>query len=284
MDWQRDLPYWPHNDWSRRVLCAPHRWHVQEYGSGPTILFLHGAGASTHSWNAMMTALATDHHVVALDLPGHGFTVSGGSGRSSLPAMSEDIAALCKQQGWLPDQIVGHSAGAAIALHLAEKHLISERCKPRILAINPAFSDFSGLAGVFFPLLAKSLAINPMTPWLFSLGPDPLARARRLIASTGSTVLPEQLAIYARLLKDRAHIKGALNMMAHWSLAEFGNLLQSAETPMTIAVGLNDQAVPPNQTARLKESLLKSRLIEFPDLGHLAHEEKPDLFATLLTG
>ncbi|MEM1005442.1 MAG: alpha/beta fold hydrolase BchO, partial [Pseudomonadota bacterium] len=158
MDWQRDLPTWPHNEWSRRVVCKPHRWHVQENGQGPTVLFLHGAGSSTHSWTALMTDLSRDHHVVAIDLPGHGFTVMGAANRSGLDAMSEDLAALCQQEGWQPDKIVAHSAGAAIAVRLCNTLAQPSGQSPLMLSINPAFEDFEGYAGVLFPLIAKSLA------------------------------------------------------------------------------------------------------------------------------
>ena len=109
----------------------------------------------------MMTELSRDHHVVAIDLPGHGFTTLGASNRSGLTQMSEDIAALCKQEEWQPQKIIAHSAGAAIALQLCEHHLTPDTQPQSILAINPAFTDFDGLAGVLFPLMAKSLAVNP---------------------------------------------------------------------------------------------------------------------------
>ncbi|MEM9643056.1 MAG: alpha/beta fold hydrolase BchO [Pseudomonadota bacterium] len=282
MDWQRDLPTWPHNEWSRRVVCKPHRWHVQENGQGPTVLFLHGAGSSTHSWTALMTDLSRDHHVVAIDLPGHGFTVMGAANRSGLDAMSEDLAALCQQEGWQPDKIVAHSAGAAIAVRLCNALAQPSGQSPLMLSINPAFEDFEGYAGVLFPLIAKSLAINPLTPWFFTLGPDAIPRAERLIASTGSHIPQEQLQLYARLLKDKTHVRGALFMMAQWSLKNFEAELARCAARITIAVGLNDKAVPPARARAALQYLSDSNLVEYDGLGHLAHEEAPDLFLSLL--
>ena len=34
---------WPHRSFSRHIACKPHLWHVQEMGTGPLILLLHGA-------------------------------------------------------------------------------------------------------------------------------------------------------------------------------------------------------------------------------------------------
>ena len=64
-------------------------------GEGPDIVLLHGTGASTHSWRALIPLLAERYRVTAIDLPGHGFTRLGARMRSSLECMAEDIATLC---------------------------------------------------------------------------------------------------------------------------------------------------------------------------------------------
>lgn len=279
MDWQRDLPSWPLRHWSRQVSCAPHRWHVQSQGQGPTVLFLHGAGATTHSWAPVMEPLAASCRVVALDLPGHGFTPLGQARRSGLDAMTQDIAALCKQEAWQPDLIVAHSAGAAIALQLAADWFTPQ---PRIIAVNPALEDFEGIAGMVFPVVAKTLALNPLVPWLFTLGPDPLGRARRLIRSTGSDIPEPQLDLYARLFRDRSHVSGALAMMAQWSFAGLQARLPAMTVGCTLVLGEKDQAVPPARGRASQAKLKGARLIAMEDLGHLAHEEAPDRFVALI--
>ena len=81
MRWPEDAADWPHSDRSRIVDCAPHRWHVQEMGAGELILLLHGAGGATHSFRDLAPRLARSHRVVAIDLPGQGFTRAGGRDR-----------------------------------------------------------------------------------------------------------------------------------------------------------------------------------------------------------
>lgn len=278
MDWARDLSSWPLSDWSRQVACAPHRWHVQEHGDGPLVLFLHGAGGSTHSWAPVMEPLSATCRVLALDLPGHGFTSQAPSRRSGLDAMTEDIAALCAAEGWRPDLIVGHSAGAAIALNLASGPLEDAK----LLLVNPALEDFEGPAGLLFPIIAKTLALNPAVPWLFTLGPDPLGRARRLIGSTGSTISEAQLALYARLFQDRAHVGGALAMMAQWSFSALQTRLPRLEVDCHIVLGDQDKAVPPSQGRAAQKVLRGAQLIELAGLGHLAHEEDPEQVVALI--
>ena len=95
VDWEAHRTEWPLAAHSRFVTCKPHRWHVQEVGSGPTLLLLHGAGGSTQSWRHIAPRLAERAHVVALDLPGQGFTRSGSRQRHGLIPTAQDIAALC---------------------------------------------------------------------------------------------------------------------------------------------------------------------------------------------
>ena len=88
------LPYdWPHRDCSRLVVSEGSEWHVQRMGRGDTILLLHGTAASTHTWRDVMPILASTFDVVAVDLPGHGFSERLVGGSMSLEAISSGILA-----------------------------------------------------------------------------------------------------------------------------------------------------------------------------------------------
>jgi len=118
MKWPKDADGWPLKDHSRLVLHRPHRWHVQEAGKGDTLLLIHGAGGATQSWRHLFPILARTNHVVAVDLPGQGFTQMGAQQRCGLDHMAEDLLSLVRNQGWQPKAVIGHSAGAAIALRM----------------------------------------------------------------------------------------------------------------------------------------------------------------------
>lgn len=276
MNWDRDLPTWPLSALSHCVGIRPHRWHVQETGRGDTLLLLHGAGASTHSWRDLIPIFGQSHHVLALDLPGQGFTQSGNTLRHGLEATSEDIFHLCQSQNWQPAAIIGHSAGAAIALDLAGRLSAGSVATPGVVGINAALGRFEGMAGWLFPALAKVLALNPLTSVLFSAGRNGTARARRLIEGTGSVLGDEGIAYYARLFSDRDHVNGTLQMMAQWRVDDLLDRLGGVKSRCLFLTGENDKAVKPEISARAADAISWAQLFHFPKLGHLAHEEAPE--------
>ena len=141
MDWAR-IDGWPLRAASRQINGPVHRWHAQVTGNGPLLLLLHGAGGSTHSYRDVIPLLSDTYTVVALDLPGHGFTQLGGRARSGLDPMAEDVTRLCAQEGWQPEVIIGHSAGAAVALRMA----LTAHQPPHVIGLNAALGEFPGLA------------------------------------------------------------------------------------------------------------------------------------------
>lgn len=275
-------PDWPNRAQSRRIRHRPHDWHVQETGSGDTLLLLHGAGASTHSWRDVLPRLAQRHHVVALDLPAQGFTRAGDRRRCGLVAMSTDIAALCDAEGWYPRAIIGHSAGGAIALDLATRLTAPDGDPPIVIGINAALDRFEGIAGWLFPVLARVLALNPLTATIFTLGGDPARRARRLIESTGSRLDDTGLAFYARLISDRGHVDGTLRMMSQWDIDSLLDRLERVTAACHLITGENDLAVPPKVSDRAAQRLPDCTVTHLPGLGHLAHEEDPETICALV--
>ncbi|MCA3507878.1 MAG: alpha/beta fold hydrolase [Rhodobacter sp.] len=263
-------PDWPMRAASRAVHVRPHLWHVQGLGQGPLLLLLHGAGASTHSWRALAPLLAPQFSLVMPDLPGQGFTRQGNRQRLGLDAMAEDLAALLADQGWVPQGIVGHSAGAALALRLTE----CLTAKPAgVVGINAALGNFKGVPGVVFPILARLLALNPLVPSVFARLAGGEAQVGRLLSSTGSQIDPEGRRLYGRLVSDPVHVDGTLAMMAQWQLDGLIARLPAIATPTLFLTGSNDRAVPPSCSRDAAARMPQARVKDFAGLGHLIHEE-----------
>lgn len=270
LNWSHDGRDWPNGTYSTFVRCESINWHVQRMGSGPLILLLHGTGASTHSWAELMPRLAREFSVLAIDLPGHGFTSSPTRPEASLPGMAAAIAALLTGLDIKPSFLVGHSAGAAIALQLC----LDGHCAPRsIISINGAVIPFEGPASFLFPVLAKAVNLNSFSARCFAWAAQDQRRVRRLISQTGSSVSETYFAHYARLLRTPAHVAGALRMMAHRDLTRLFERLRDVDQAVHFLVGDRDRAVPPQDAYIAKERIAGAEIHHIGGLGHLAHEE-----------
>ncbi len=279
MDWAQDGRDWPNRHLSRFIDCRPHRWHVQEAGRGPLVLLLHGAGASTHSWRALIPDLARDHHVVAVDLPGQGFSRAGSRLRLGLDAMAADLAALLADQGWHPAAIVGHSAGGALGLRLAR---VLPEPPETVVCLNGALANFQGVAGWLFPMLAKLLAVNPLAGFLLARTAGSGQSVRNLLQSTGSRVDDEGLRLYRALIGDRRHVEGVLAMMAQWRLDPLLAELPGIGLPVLFLTGGKDLAVPPETSEAAAKRMPRAEVRRFESLGHLMHEEAPGVVSEAL--
>jgi magnesium chelatase accessory protein len=278
MDLARMPRDWPGRAEMRRIDAAPHQWCVWETGSGPTLLLLHGAGGSAHSWRQLIPLLASQYHIVAPDLPGQGFTRAGAR-RFSLDAMAEDLTRLCAHQGWRPAAIIGHSAGAALALRLTETLPEPPRA---VIGLNAALGAFEGTAGWLFPLVAKLLSLNPLVPRIFTTLFGGADKVERLIGSTGSTLDAAGLRQYATLVGDPVHVEGTLAMMAQWDLQGLRRRFLAMDVPALLIASGGDRTVPPRISREAAERLPKGRYVEIPRLGHLAHEEDAAQVAALI--
>lgn len=232
------------------------------------VLLIHGAGGSTHSWQHLIGYLAKSHRVVAVDLPGQGFTQLGAQRRCGLNAMSEDLIRLCTAENLCPGLVIGHSAGAAIALRMAEHIDIGH-----VIGINAALDTFHGLAGLLFPALAKTIAAMPMSASLFSATASHGNGVGRIIKGTGSTLPPGDLALYQRLVRSRGHVQATLQMMAQWELEPLLGRLPDMTTKTTLIAAAGDLAVPAQTSRKAANMMRNARFIMHPSLGHLAHEE-----------
>ena len=273
----------------------------------PLALLLHGTGASTHSWRGLAPLLASQFNVLAVDLPGHAFTsmpVGGaGSAQLSLPGMARAVHALLGVLKLSPALVIGHSAGAAIGVRMCLDGLIAPQL---VVGINGAFLPLGGLAGQIFSPVAKLMAAAPFVPKLFSWRAADPTVLQKLIDRTGSTLDATGLALYGKLVSNPGHAAGALGMMANWDLPQLARDLPQLKTPLSLVVGSNDRTIAPEQASRVlamltpastPDSLAKSvrqtkpiqltksiqsalsTLITLDGLGHLAHEERPDLVA-----
>lgn len=274
-DWDKEGAGWPNRAYSGFYRLGPHVWHLQDIpgpdADAPLALLIHGTGASTHSWAPLVRGLSASHRILALDLPGHAFTRSGGGFTPTLPAIGDAIVALLDALGLRPGLVAGHSAGAAIAVHVA-------RALPagtRVISLNGAMTPFPGVMRYVAPAAARAMTFGGLAAKMLSKSAGNGDRVRRLLRDTGSRPPEESIACYAALLRRPAHVAGTLEMMANWDLSEIKRDLAALDKPILFIAGGEDRAVDPGDAARLARLAPHGRSLTLPGLGHLAHEEDP---------
>lgn len=270
-------PDWPFRGDARQVRAGPHDWCVIDHGTGPTMLLLHGAGASGHSFRHLIPALAGWRCIVP-DLPGQGFTRAGSRSRFGIEPMAQDLATLLAKEGWQPEVVIGHSAGAALALQLST--LLPLRA---VVGINAALGQFDGAAGFLFPLLARALSVTPFVSSAISRLWGTESKVRSLLDNTGSPLDAGGVAQYLTLVRKSAHVEGTLGMMAQWRI----DRLMARASQMTVRTLLlataGDRIVPARVSRQAAELLPRADYLELPRLGHLAHEEDASTVARAIT-
>lgn len=88
-------------------------------GEGDPLVLLHGITECRQVWDPLVPALAQEHAVVAVDLPGH-----GGSGRGGLDlaSMAAAVAHVVTELDVGTPLVVGHSLGGTVASAYAAAH------------------------------------------------------------------------------------------------------------------------------------------------------------------
>src|SRR3954447_7653323 len=106
------------NDELQTLELHGHTIAYRSAGAGPVLLLVHGIAGTNAVWEDVIPELASDHTVIAPDLPGHG--ASGASaGDYSIGAMAATIRDLLLVLGHERATIVGHSLGGGIAMQFS---------------------------------------------------------------------------------------------------------------------------------------------------------------------
>ena len=283
-DWDTHKADWPNARFSQFAENNGYRWHVQDMAGpshkAPICLLIHGTGASTHSWRDLMPLLAKHCRIIAMDLPGHGFTRPNMAQRVSLPGMAASLSDLLEHLQIAPDLMVSHSAGTAIALEMMAQN---QQSVP-LIGFTPALKPFPGIAAELFPQLAKMLFTNPFMSIIFSRMARGVGQTEKFLAkATGSAIDRAGLSQYEMLFSHSGHCDGALRMMANWRLDHLQKKLPDIHAPVMLVHAQNDKAIPPDSVIEAAKPLPNCTLQSLDNLGHLAHEEAPETALNIIT-
>src|SRR5947209_12634451 len=110
-------------DW-REVDWRPHLRQLQidggtvnfvDYGAGERtpVVFVHGLGGCWQNWLEQIPRVAERRRVIAVDLPGFGYSDMPRDG-ISIPGYGKTVASLCERLGLERVALVGHSMGGFV--------------------------------------------------------------------------------------------------------------------------------------------------------------------------
>jgi magnesium chelatase accessory protein len=273
---------WPHREHSRSVAVGALDWHVQVMGRGPTLLLLHGSGASAHSWADLMEMLAGHATVVAPDLPGHAFTTGATTADMTLPGMQAALAGLLTALKLpAPVLVAGHSAGAALALRWA---LSTPRPPVALVGFNPSLvAPASVYTDWLAPLINPVATSAPVAQLLAGLAVR-TGMVDSLLNSTQSVLPAAQRERYRLLFGRPDHVRGAMGFMAAADLPAL--LADSARLPGAVhfIVGTRDAWVPEASLQPVIARHFPQARVERWVGGHVLHEEMPAKAASMLIG
>lgn len=100
------------------------RLYYELHGSpteGPPVVLLHGGVGGIEMFGPNLPALARNHRVIAVDLPGHARSTDG-ERVLRYETMADDIVTLLQQLDVSRADVVGYSLGGGVALRMAIRH------------------------------------------------------------------------------------------------------------------------------------------------------------------
>lgn len=271
---------------SRFVDVAGITLHYKQQGAGqPTLLLLHGFGASTFSWRAVMPSLAQAATVIAFDRPAFGLTerplrADWGDFNPYSPAAQPRLTVgLMDALGVERAVLVGNSAGGAVSLLTALEY--PERVAALIL-VDPAIytpNRSSGLLRFVF-----------QTPQMDHLGPLVARRIQDWGIEFGRSAWhnpdhippefwegykqPLQVEHWDRALWELTRAAAPMNLAARFA---------ELRLPILVITGDDDRIAPTAQSIRLAGELPHAELVVIPHCGHIPQEECPEAWLAAVT-
>jgi pimeloyl-ACP methyl ester carboxylesterase len=221
------------------------------YHPGPmpaSLLLLHGSGATHKVWRQQQNL---GYHMVALDLPGH-----GNSGFKPCASVAEaalvSATVLERLQLSRPVVVMGHSLGAAVALHLALYY-------PQLL--NGLILVGGGARLRVLPAALHSLARGEADPNFLRIAFSPSAPAQLVEAELQNYSSCSLSTLYSDLTCcDQFDLSPQLNQI---------------DLPALIMVGHDDRLTPVKYAQFLQNNLPRAQLAVIEKAGHYVMLEQP---------
>ena len=236
------------------------------------IILVHGTSASLHTWDGWTEILSKHHRVIRFDMQGFGLTGPHPQAKYRIEDYAETLVKLMDSMNIDTAIVAGNSLGGYVAWSTAV--LYPERVSKLVLV------DSTG-----YPFQSESIPIGfriSQSPFLKYLLGDIMPRS--VIKSSLENVygnpekITEELVDRYFDLNIREGNRAALaKRFVETKAGQLANRVGELAQPTLIMWGEQDRLIPISVGQRFHRELKNNQFITFSDLGHVPHEEDPQL-------
>jgi pimeloyl-ACP methyl ester carboxylesterase len=240
--------------------------HIDEHGgdsTSPTLVLLHGLGATADVWRPLLDTCDWPGRIVAPDLRGHGS--AEWRDRYSFGAMATDVAAVLAHNE--PFVVLGHSLGGVVGLALASGSFGPPPLGVATLGIKIRWTEeeVGRLPGLAARPPRRFAPRAEAADWVLKLaGLYGFAAADDSVVDRGVIEENHPDGDWRAAQDPRSVLVGAPNLMS---------LLGAVEIPLAMALGVDDPLVEVDHHLDLDRELGPH---VFEAVGHNAMFEKPE--------
>lgn len=268
--------------------------HALTWGEdGPAVVLVHGLDGSAANWIPVGQALADEHRVLAIDLPGFGRSPLG-SHRSAMTAHA-DLVARCVQE-WTDDPVAlaGNSMGGLVALLATHRN---PRLVRRLTLVASALPR-AGRGPLDPTMLPAWLSLwLPGTATAVAGGRNRTPPAQRvdqlleLCIARGGTVPPDARGEMVDVAQQRDrtdHVRAwgrSARSLWGWLVRRgaFHDVADDVQVPSVLLTGAVDPIIPTSSAEAFAARHPDWTHIALPDVGHVPPLEAPTATADVIS-
>ena len=243
------------------------RLHIRDTGNpeGPVVVFIHGFGASLHTWENWSTALEKNYRVIRFDLPGFGLSETDLKRDYSDDRTNDILLGLLEQLDVKKMYLVGNSIGGRIAWYFSAKH---PELVAKLVLISPDGFESPGMAYNKAPEVPSYMdAIQYIFPKLMFKKNLEFAYAKQDFLTQTLFLQYYELALYP------GHRKAMLDRMRQTVLQDPRLYLKNIHCPVLLLWGEKDGMIPISNAKDYLALLPQATLQRIENIGHLPQEE-----------
>jgi pimeloyl-ACP methyl ester carboxylesterase len=246
----------------RVIQVDGHGVRILERGAGSAVVLVSGTGGSVANWpTPVLERLARNHHVIALDLYGMGFSERSDAFTYGFALWSHQLVSVLDTLGIDRASVVGHSLGGTVVIFFAANH--------------PDRVDRVVLAG-------SAISVPWWFPVLLIPGPGELFMASQEVF--GPTFSPDHRLQATAAYRIRGTRVALLRYVRHSLLdaRELSPAVAAVRATVLQLHGTLDKEVPFSAAERLQAELRNARLVPIEGAGHFLMIDAPERFASEL--